>query len=150
MVRTPLLRMRRHPRKNNLLLRVQPGERQMRGRRIDQHVRREEMAASVEGVVFWIGDIGINDSNRNEAGPFVENLDSELRGPFAEEGGDEGAGLDGVAAEGDGDVGREIEVWEEVGDDEHLGQALQEEKAFVGAPFLEGEVAVDGAGHVAW
>ena len=77
-------------------------------------------------------------------------MDSQPSGLFADAGVYEFAGLDGAPAEGEEDFGGGVEVLEHVGDDVHLGYTLHEDAAFVGAPFLVGEMAVDGAVHVSW
>ena len=119
-------------------------------RRPHHDVRSQEMAPGIKVIFLRIRHVRVDDGDGEKPRTLVEDLDRELGGSFAEKGADEGAGLDGVAAEGDGHVDDGVEVGEEVGDDVHLCEALDEEEAFVGAPFLEGEVAVDGAVHVAW
>ena len=54
-----------------------------------------------------------------------------------------------MPAEGEGDFGDGVNVRKEIGDDVHLGDALQLDFAAVLAPLLVGEVAVDGTVHVA-
>lgn len=107
------------------------------------------MAARGECVAGFVGDVGVHDGDGDEPGAFVEDLDAQAGGDFADAGVDEGAGGDGAAAEGEvgGCCGEE--VGEQVGDEVVLGNALEEEGEGVGFVLLEGEVAVYGAGHVA-
>ena len=55
----------------------------------------------------------------------------------------------GVVGEGEGGGDCGVDVWEDVGDDVHLVDALEEDFAFVVVPLEGGEVAVDWFGHVA-
>lgn len=108
------------------------------------------MAAVFEAIGFRVRDVGVYDHDADEPGSFVEDLYVQSGGLLADAGLCEGAGLDVVPAEGEGHFGDHVDVREDVGDDVHLGDALLLDFAPVGAPLLVGEVAVDGAVHVAW
>lgn len=108
------------------------------------------MTAVLEAIGLRVRDVGVHDHDADEPGSFVEDLHVESRGLFADAGLCEGAGLDVVPAEGEGHFGDHVDVGEDVWHDVHLGDALLLDFAPVGAPLLVGEVAVDGAVHIAW
>ena len=106
------------------------------------------MTSILKPIGLCIRDIWVHDHDANESSTSIEDLDMQTRWFLTDCGGYESAGLDVVAAEGDGDFGDHVDVGEDVGHDVHLGDALFLDFAAVGAPGLEGEVAVDGAGHI--
>ena len=116
----------------------------------DGDVDSEVVAPVIEGVGGGVWDIWGGDDNADEAFAFVEGLDVESGELLANAGIDEFAGRDVLAAEGEGDFGGDVEVRQDVRDEVHLGHALHDDEAFVGAPFLLGEVAVDWAVHVSY
>ena len=77
-------------------------------------------------------------------------MHAQAGGVFADDGVDDLAGWDLHLAEVELHVGGGFELGQHVGDNVELGNALRDEAVVVGAPFLLGEMAVDGFVHVAW
>lgn len=120
------------------------------GGRRDLDVAGEEVAAVVEAVFCYIGDVGIDDGDCDVALALIVDLNVESGRDLTDAGIDKFTRLYGAVAKSEIDVYDRVEGREDVWNDIHLGDALDEEVALVFAPFLVCEKAVDGFAHVAW
>ena len=143
LVRRALLRERREPREDQLrgFLR-QGGEVDVNFGGGEGDIDRQEVAAVIEAVGFKIRYVRVDDRDAGESGAFVEDLHADDGRDFAHPRIDNGAWLDAVPAEAEGDFGAHVEMWQDVGHDVHLGDALVLDFASVGAPLLVCQVAV--------
>lgn len=138
----------------------EPGKDDLRvcGKLVERHVSRgrrnldvasQEVAAVVETILGDVGNIGVDDSNRDVSLALVVSLDVESGRNLADTRVDEFTRLDSAVAKGEIDRDGGVDGGENIGSDIHLGDALNEEVALVLAPFLVGQKAVDGLVHVA-
>ena len=148
-VRRALVRESREPGYSELLRGLDPAKGDGARVRRERHIDGHEVAPLSEAVGVEVGDVSIDNDNGDEALALVEDLHAQARRELADEAVDEGADGDLDTAEEELDVGDGVEFGEEVGDDVELREALEDDFAVVGAPFLVGEVAVDGFVHVA-
>ena len=150
MIWRAFLTVRRQPIQRHLPRWLQKRERDARTVRCEGHVDGEEVAAGLEAVGGFVGNVGIEDGDGYEARAFVEDLDAQAGGLFRDGCVDDGAGGDLATAKAERDIGCRTEVREEIGDEVELRYSLDLYFLVVFGPFALREVAVYGAVHVAW
>lgn len=106
------------------------------------------MTSRVKAIGLWIWYIWVDDNYADQPWSFIEdlNIESDWIGAHARV--HEGARLDIVSSEGEGDFCDRVDMREEIGNDMHLGNALQLDFTAILAPLFVGEVAIDGTVHV--
>ena len=107
------------------------------------------MAAVVEAVGLYVGDIRVDDCDADVALALVVGLNVEVGRDFRDSAVDKLSRLDIARTERDVDIQSRVDGGQDVWYNIHLGDALHDDHTVVLAPLLVGEVAVDGLVHVA-